>query len=228
MDQFAFLKQTLALSFKNSMRSDSPTQFQRMISVINSFIFRRDQGQAARSCACGVFFFPDFICVNVQCLKTTFGVSRSLINKRLEDFQCRRLTGDALMVGRALLQAVLDPMALQPGVLKQWTIRNPFPFAVRTTPGLVPPNRAESTAISTPSTQSSGATVFRRPTSDPIPRLSAPPDLRSSALLPRDADLAETVVAEILGSRAHDGQSVPRLERAPPAQLIVGLLPSRQ
>jgi hypothetical protein len=43
-DQFTFLKQTLALSFKNSMRSDSPTQFQRMISVVNSFIFRRDQG----------------------------------------------------------------------------------------------------------------------------------------------------------------------------------------
>jgi hypothetical protein len=201
MDEFTFLKQTLAQSFKNSMRSDSPTQFRRMISVINNFILRRDQGQAARSCACGVFFFPDFICVNVQCLKTMFGVSRSLINKRLEDFQCRRLTGDALLVGRALLQAVLDPMDLQPGVLKQWTIRNSFPFAVRTTLALLLPDRIESAAASVPGfcPLSAGAPIFPLP----MPQL------------PR-------------GATPQDGKSVPRLERSPPAQLIVGLLPARQ
>jgi hypothetical protein len=60
------------------MKLDTPTQFQRMISVINNFIFHRDQGQAADSCVCSVFF-PDFISVNVQYLKTTSGVSRSLI-----------------------------------------------------------------------------------------------------------------------------------------------------
>jgi hypothetical protein len=211
MDQFAFLKQTLAQSFKNSMRSDSSTQFRRMIRVINNFILRHDQGQTARSCACGVFFFPDFICVNVQCLKTTFGVSRSLINKRLEDFQCRRLTGDALLVGRALLQAVLDPMDLQPGVLKQWTIRNPFPFAVRTTLGLLPPARIESAAVSVPGfcQPSVGTPIFPIPMSDPMPQLLAPP------LLPR-------------GATPQEGKSVPRLERSPPAQLIMGMLPARQ